>query len=377
MENSFFVEREELMVSPFGGIPQLRKSHFLNPIISSMEGPSLKLPSLPFSSESEWPLKVSFNGCRHHQNKWKKWVEIMEPVHHHVWKPVAIYEAIMGSVYKVHKNKHLIFGLAERWCCETNTFVFPWGGFSTLGGFVLLPLQSPELVEIEENLERMCRDLIGSKADNLTKWLNFFMDSGKVFEQEAFLSLWLSRFVFPGNEYDKIGKHVFPIAINLARGTRLALAPVVLASIYRDLSLLKQTMIMASSNEPNSSNGKDGDRFNNLEFSLWAPLFFVQVWAWERLLLLRPEQPRNYNMFSAVRIGRWHNVKQSGVIDVRTIIDSSGETFQWRPYALAMEGWLVPKFYNEKEEWVKVERENFDQELESFFRCLRASELVV
>ncbi|CAN4102738.1 unnamed protein product [Withania somnifera] len=389
MEDSTFDEREELMVSPFGGIPQLRKAQFLKPIVSSIEGPNLKLPSLPFSSESEWPMKVSFNGCRHHQNKWKKWVETLEPAHHDVWKAAGIYEAIMSSVYKVHTQKDLIFGLTERWCCETNTFVFPWGeatltledmmilgGFSVLGGSVLLPLQSHELVEIEENLERTRRDLIGLKADNHTKWLNFFMDSGKVFEHEAFLSLWLSRFVFPGNEYDKIGKHVFPIAVNLARGIRLALAPVVLASIYRDLSLLKQSMIMASSNEPSSSTANDGDRFNILEFSLWAPLFFVQVWAWERLLPLRPEQPRNYNMVSGVRIGRWHNVKQSSVINVRTTIDSSGETFQWRPYTLAVEGWLIPKFYNEKEEWVKVEGENFDQELESFFRCLRVSELV-
>ncbi|KAF3663914.1 putative eukaryotic translation initiation factor 2D-like isoform X1 [Capsicum annuum] len=140
------------------------------------------------------------------------------------------------------------------------------------------------------------------------------MNSQNDFEHEAFLSLWLSRFVFPGNEYNKIGKHVFPRAINLAR---------------------------------------------------------VQVWAWERLLPLRPEQVQNYDMLSGVRIDRWHNVKQMDVINVRTIIDSSGETFQWRPYALAVEGWLVPRFYKEKEEWAIVEGKNLDQELESFVRCLR------
>ncbi|MCD7450942.1 hypothetical protein HAX54_009088 [Datura stramonium] len=45
------------MVSPLGGIPQLRTTHFLKPITSFIEGPSLKLPSLPFSYEFEWPLK--------------------------------------------------------------------------------------------------------------------------------------------------------------------------------------------------------------------------------------------------------------------------------------------------------------------------------
>ncbi|XP_049343197.1 uncharacterized protein LOC125807513 [Solanum verrucosum] len=389
MKDSIFDEideREELMVSPFGGIPQMRKAHFLEPTVSSIEGPSLKLPSLPFSSEAEWPLKVSFNGCRNHQHKWKKWVEAMESVHHSVWKAAGIYEAIMGSVYKVYIDKDLILGLVERWSCETNTFVFPWGeatvsledmmvlgGFPVLGSPVLSPLQSPELVEIEENLEEARRELIGLKADNHTRWLNFFMYSGRNIEHEAFLSLWLSRFVFPGNEYDKIGTHVFPIAVNLARGMRLALAPVVLASIYRDLGMLKQTMIMVSSNEP-SSDGDDGDTFNILEFSLWAPLFFVQVWAWERLVTLQPEQPQNCNMVNGVRIGRWHNAKQVDVINVRTTIDLSGDTFQWRPYTLAVEGWLIPKFYKEKEEW--IEGKKLDQEMESFIRCLRVCELI-
>uniref|UniRef100_A0A3Q7HI82 Aminotransferase-like plant mobile domain-containing protein n=1 Tax=Solanum lycopersicum TaxID=4081 RepID=A0A3Q7HI82_SOLLC len=349
----------------------------------SIEGPSLKLPSLPFSSEAEWPLKVSFSGCRNHQHKWKKWVEAMESVHSSVWKRAGIYEAIMGSIYKVFIDKDLILGLVERWSVETNTFVFPWGeatvsledmmvlgGFPVLGSSVLSPLHSPELVETEKNLEEVRKELILAKADNHTRWLNCFMYSGSNIEHEAFLSLWLSRFVFPGNEYDKIGSHVFPIAVSLARGMRLALAPVVLASIYRDLGMLKQTMIMVSSNEQCS----DGDTFNILEFSLWAPLFLVQVWAWERLVTLQPEQPQNCNMVvSGVRIGRWHNAKQV-LINVRNTIDSSGDTFLWRPYTLAGEGWLVPKFYKENEEW--IEGKKLEQGMESFIQCLRVCELV-
>ncbi|MCD9643428.1 hypothetical protein HAX54_030894 [Datura stramonium] len=90
---------------------------------------------------------------------------------------------------------------------------------------------------------------------------------------------------------------------------------------------------MDSSNEP-SSNGDDGDRFNILKFSLWVSVFFVQVWAWERFLPLQPEQARNYNM--------------------------------WRPYALVVEGWIIPKFYNEKEQWAIIKGQNLEQELESF-----------
>ena len=64
------------------------------------------------------------------------------------------------------------------------------------------------------------------------------MKSGSRFEHEAFLVFWLSRYVF-FKDFDSVKKAVIPIAIRLARGTRISLAPAVLASIYRDLSLLK------------------------------------------------------------------------------------------------------------------------------------------
>ncbi|MCD7450941.1 hypothetical protein HAX54_009087 [Datura stramonium] len=156
-----------------------------SPIVSYIEGPSLKLPSLPLSFESEWPLKVSFNGCRHHQNKWKKWVKTMESLHH-----------------------------------------------SSL----------------------------------------------------------------------------------------------------------------------------------------------------ERLLALQPEQTRNYNMISGVRIGQWHNVKQSGPINVMTI-NSSGETFQWRPYALVVEDWIILKVselvgldYQELHRQNRVAMQfGYDQYLPKWITCLPSS----
>ncbi|CAK9180138.1 unnamed protein product [Ilex paraguariensis] len=381
-EDVILEEREEVMVSPTGGNPTLRNAHFLKPIVTSIDGPPLKLSSLSLSSESEWPLKVSFNGWRDPLLKWKTWVDRMHSLYQYVWKEAGIYEAIMGSTYKIYRNYYLVFGLAERWCWETKTFVFPWGeatitledmmilgGFSVLGAPVSKPLETQELVEIEENLKQAHKDLVKSKSQKAHhfQWINCFMGTGSKFEHVAFLSLWLSRFVFPGNGYNTVGKYVFPIAIHLARGTRIALAPPVLASLYRDLSLLKEA-ISAS-----AELGGDESENSFLALSVWAPLALVQIWGWERLPPLQPKP--NFLNFGDPRLARWHQMKKLNIGNVRLAIDSSADSFLWRPYAIAVDNWLMPKFYKEKEEWVSGNLV-WDEEFESFARCLRVCELV-
>ncbi|KAL7238794.1 hypothetical protein ACSBR2_004818 [Camellia fascicularis] len=50
-------------------------------------------------------------------------------------------------------------------------------------------------------------------------------------EHEAFLVVWLSRFVFPARPIDTIGKHVFSIAVLLASGTKITLVSAALARL--------------------------------------------------------------------------------------------------------------------------------------------------
>ncbi|CAI9760434.1 unnamed protein product [Fraxinus pennsylvanica] len=354
------------MVSPTGGLQTLRKAHFLKPSVSSIDGPPMKLPFL--TPKPKWPLEVNFNGWRDPINKWDKWVDKMESRYDSVWKKVGIYEAIMASMYKIYVDRDLIFGLAERWCSETNTFIFPWGeatvtledmlilgGFSVLGSPVSSPLDSPELVNIRNFLVRLDTNIH-------SKWLKMFMGTGSEYEHEAFLSLWLSRFVFPGNRQDKIGEQIFRTAIFLARGTRVALAPAVLASIYKDMGLLRGSMVASTQRE-------ESDSF--LVLTLWSPLCYVQVWAWERL---PPLHPRPNSMSSGeLRLARWEGLKYD-IGNVRPAINYAGETFLWRPYALALDNWSIPKFYKENEAWVVCK--DMDCVFESLARCLKVCKLV-
>ncbi|KAF7112491.1 hypothetical protein RHSIM_RhsimUnG0223800 [Rhododendron simsii] len=379
-EDRLMEEREELMVSPTGdGQPTLRMAHFLNPSLSSTEQPPLNLSPYSFSSTTSKtqtqknPLNVSFNGWREPQKNWKSWVDHMCSLHKPVWEKAGIYESILGSVYLIRKDCELVTKVAEKWCPDTNSFLFPFGeatvtledmmtlgGYSVLGDSVLTPLPpGKDLGEIREELLQARLELVRGRAKKADQggWLKKFMISGSRIEHEAFLSLWLSKFVFPSaSAYGTIGTDVFPIAILLAKGTKIALAPAVLASIYRDLSLLRKK------------------RENDVSaLTLWAPLQLVQVWIWERFPALAPH-PNPMRDGDPI-LARWHMVKKPNTGNVDLAMASSGRCFQWRPYVMAEAHQLIHKLYGETDKWVSV-RPHLVEVLESFGRCMRFAELV-
>ncbi|KAM1149980.1 hypothetical protein PS2_030298 [Malus domestica] len=388
-EESMVEEREELMVSPPGGNPFLKKSYFLKPTSqnSSIDELHFKLQalisSLPSRFEPDtWPLKVNFPGWPQlERNSWKTWVHRMAYVHQSTWKKAGIYEAVLNSTYQIRRQKGLVFGFGEKWCSETNTFIFPWGeatitledamvlgGYSVLGDSVFSPLKTTEVREINKKLVEGRKEIYWNNGQVTTQiWQNKFMNSGSEIEHEAFLVFWLCRYVFLNPPY-RIHNTVFSIAIHLARGTRIALAPAVLASIYRDLGVLKKAIV--------ESNRLDRSSDAVLDQTLKSPLQLVQVWAWERFSDLRPENP-NPLKYGEPRMARWDKVDGLEVGNLRKVLDSAGEDFLWRPYALdVVENWCLPKYYPQEEKWVLV-GPDLDDELLSFVRCLSVCELVV
>ncbi|XP_039032332.1 uncharacterized protein LOC120167362 [Hibiscus syriacus] len=349
-------EREALMVSANGGLSTRRKAHFLKPTTAiSSNG---KISELPHDHVSPKPFihglkdlseKVSFKGWRRSTQKWKTWVHNMHAKHRALWKHVGIYDAVMSSRYDVKQHKELVLCFAEKWCLGTNSLVFPWGeatitledvmicgGFSVLGESVLRPLNS-KLVEVEERLIKGRKEAArgGCVLATSKAWMDYFMGTGNELEHEAFLSLWLSNFVFVSSaSATSVRKHVFRIAIHLARGNRVALAPAVLCSIYRDLNLLKDRFsgsVVAQSNE--------------LVY-IYAPFQLVQVWVWERFPALRPT-PSSIS-HGEPRVSRWNRLKVN-----------------------------VPNFYGDEEQHVLIDsRVHLDEQIHSFARCLRGSELV-
>ncbi|KAI8537464.1 hypothetical protein RHMOL_Rhmol09G0025200 [Rhododendron molle] len=371
-------EREELMVSSTGdGNPTLRMAHFLNPSLASNDNPLHTLSPISLSSKTSKtqtqknPPNVSFKGWRNPQKRWKIWVDHMCSLHKPLWEKAGIYESIMGSVYSIKKDCELVIKVAEKWCPETNSFVFPFGeatvtlqdmmtlgGYSVLGDPVLTPLpMDTASEETREELLQARLELVrtSAKRANQGAWMKKFMKSGCRIEHEAFLSLWLSKFVFPsaaGN--NTVGNKVLPIAIHLAQGTKIALAPAVLTSIYRDLSLLRKRI-----------------EHNVSALTIWAPFQLIQVWIWERFPALGPNPNPLEN--GEPRLARWHMVKKPNIENVDFAVATSGKCFLWR--VMTGTNQLIHNLYGETEKWLSVSS-RLDEVLESFGRCVRVSELV-
>jgi len=316
MKDTTIEVREDFILSPAGDShPQLRTAHFLKPISNSIDEPSFKLN--PFSSSfsvfepKELPLKINFIGWRLTQKKWVSWVHKLKQNYESVWKKDGIFDAIMTTKCYIHKNQYLLYGVVEKWCSKTNTFVFSFGeatitleDIMVLGRYPVLDdpvftsLQDQEMKEIEEKLIIARQQLTNRKhggVANTSCWMDIFIDKGSKIEPEAFLATWLSLFVFPHKNY-LVKSSFFPIAVHLARGNPIALGPAVLASIYKDLTLFKKTIVDLSKLSVGS------DRYP-LEVTLESPFYLVQIWVWERF----------------------------GNLGVA--LDSAMDDFLWRPYA--------------------------------------------
>ncbi|XP_030522925.2 uncharacterized protein LOC115735683 [Rhodamnia argentea] len=384
MENkpTFIVEeRKELLLSPNGDAPPaLRTGHFLKPSATEPNPPPPPLFST-LSPPEKLPIGINFDNWGRPTKSWTTWVDSKESAHGLTWKRAGFYEAIKCSTFLIRKHPSLVLGLAQYWCPDTNTFVFPWGeatitledvmvlgGYSVWGSSPVLSHLRDHSGEVEMKLKRAMSEISKTTAKNAdsSKWMEKFRDSESDIEHEAFLAYWLSRFVFPRSG-NVINKRVLPTAIGLARGVRIALAPAVLARIYRELSRLKNF------SDALVSRLNDGNESDAIDLKLSGQFALVQVWAWERFgTTIRPN-PRAVHP-GKPRLGRWHKLTNLDLENVHSLMGEAGVQFKWRPYSLAVNNLVSYAFYGENENWLSLE-EDGDGELRSFAHCLMAREL--
>lgn len=385
--------RAEKMVSIKDGKPKWRIARFLLPTAQTVqEAACIPHNTLPLLSDIlphnlyQWPLKVVSKGWNCPQPKWKDWVYRLAPKFEPIWIQAGVRDAIFSSTYELRYNQEILLGLIEFWCTHTNTFVFPWGeatitledvlilgGYPLVGGDVVNPtddnLEFDRIVRLLEN----CRiDLFRNgksrkpSVDHAAWLKHFFTENGEdksgEYEHVAFLSLWLSRYVFPLLSKDVIDNHVFPIAVKLSFGTKLALGPAVLANIYRKLREVQQAFECS------------------LDGTIAVPghLQLLQIWAFERFpaLVLGPKSPMVVIGPGEPRMARWHKVHFKLNIPLVRSVLRLPDNFEWRPYAADLDNWHCRSIFYKEDEQLVFDCLSLDDELLSYVSCLRVTELV-
>lgn len=380
--STIYEARDEKMISPTDGKSLTRIARFLKPIAQTANRdagiPQIRQISQTSHSHQHYPSDAHshqqfasnlFKAWVTPQRKWKQWVERLAEKYSLVWNKTGILDAIISSTYEIRCSRNLILGLLEFWCEGTNTFVFPWGeatitledvmilgGFPVLGELVTIPL-TKELSKIEEELHQQMKEISRNNCGHARHchWIKHFMEKEMEIEHVAFLSLWLSRYVFPSST---ISKHVFRIAIHLSKGTPIALAPSVLASLYQNLRLMGEKLRHCSLESTISLGG----------FQL------LQLWAWERVHILGPNSPNKLRP-GEPRVARWHKLNFQTNVQLVQLALRLQENFRFRPYGENLKNWRHLSYYREREQMV-FHCANSDEELNSYLKCLVSSKLV-
>ncbi|RLN42304.1 hypothetical protein C2845_PM01G36710 [Panicum miliaceum] len=338
--------------------PVGRSPRFLLPRASG----GTRLPALPSQPSSpvlvlDGGIRASFDGwpAAEPLDRWGQWVAKLRPLHEPLWRELGILEGILATTYRVRRGgEGALLQLVPFWSSETNTFVFPWGEATVtledVAVLVGLPLAGESVREsLSDQLQLEDERALGAVRDLLmnqskgTGWIKYFRirqlrrpeetttaaaaggRDEEQLEHGAFLSMWLSCFVLPSPSFDAVvpGEEVIPIAVRLARGRSVALAPAALASIYSDLSALRRHFVWAKRTEA---------------LSVSAPMHILQLWVWERFPELRPSAPACIpdsagGDVPVPRAARWHDVA-GRALDPGYLhaVLAAPKVFEWRPY---------------------------------------------
>ncbi|XP_037477284.1 uncharacterized protein LOC119354658 [Triticum dicoccoides] len=360
-----------------GGAPQRRLAHVLLPI-DGAPGPPPFRPPPPPSAATAAEFRVAFRGWLGAPRHWELWVAKLRPIHERLWRELGIFDAVLASTYRIKRDASAVLHLASFWSPSTSTFVFPWGeatitleDVAVLGGFPAdgspVPAPLPHQWRPDEaalNGVRLDFNRSACKKAHHAAWMKHFLtdtDMDAVIEHASFLALWLTRFVLPGHPESTMRQSLFPLAVRMARGDRVALGPAVLASLYRDLREMKTYLVAAS------ATGGNAELLSPL--SVHAPLYILQLWMWERFPVLWDGKP-NLIKDGEPRAASWHDVsKKMNPMMIREVLNS-GKNFLWRPYTSSEHA------CKDHIGWVRGSDINEDEELISLAHCLHACELV-
>ncbi|XP_018632117.2 uncharacterized protein [Nicotiana tomentosiformis] len=208
----------------------------LSPLYPLAEGEKLLLHCVQPDSFKGKTLRSWPNVSR----TWIDWVDRVEKAKWEVWKSADIYDAIQLSKIDIPMDKTLLYAALCYWSISTNSFHFRFGmmGPTVLDIVALTGLRPHgEEVSVPLGIAESTLDFpeYGKIKECLTycKFLDVSMGAMSVTEEEhiSFLVMWLCRYLFCNSSITMV-EQCTKLALALAMGKKLALAPIVLSNLY-------------------------------------------------------------------------------------------------------------------------------------------------
>ncbi|KAL6641139.1 hypothetical protein ACP70R_019320 [Stipagrostis hirtigluma subsp. patula] len=296
----------------------------------------------------------------------------------------AISGAVAASTAAVAPDRPALSALLSLWDPATHAFRLPGGPatFSLEDALVLAGLPpsgapldralTPEeedlrtrLVVEKEKIRELHPCARAARRVSAEVWLEWFEGGGiRPGEDDelrwlGFLAYWLAFFVTPrlrprGGE---LPERAFALAARLSLGERIALGPAVVANLYADMDRIATSTV---------ANGV------GVRVDVWAPLWLLQVWMWERYTRLRPPQPKASQFpISGVRALHWSRRKMTSTLEEAAQILQNEAFFEWRPYLRNSLNWMEPKWFNKDTVFVSCRDEDKPDWLADYIAVIR------
>ncbi|CAL2233352.1 unnamed protein product [Prunus armeniaca] len=291
---------------------------------------------------------------------WSEWVddELKNPSTRDILSRAGVLEAIFASkACDIHIEVKTLRHLVRRWSTETHTFICSWGEFTPMledvANIFHLPLcgsQDPFHIALTPEdglkLETLRKGAPTSPSTSLrfSNWIQFFgnSDRDEPCRLAAFVSLWLGRFLFCDFSQDCLHGRVFPLALAIARGSMIPLAPMFLGHLYR---LLDQIQFL----EKGAAGTMAVETFVNssfLQIFLWERFKGIEVspLPYSKAESLVASDENSYMPGSLPLICRWFRRMQRKGQNFLELLDDV-EQFIFRPYCASSEGFRSMPLY--------------------------------
>ncbi|CAL8169050.1 unnamed protein product [Prunus armeniaca] len=291
---------------------------------------------------------------------WWEWVdhELRNPSTCDILSRAGVLDAIfISKACDIHIEAKMLRHVVRQWSIETHTFICSWGEFTPtledVANIFHLPLcgsQDPFRIvltpEDELKLTALRKGAPTSPSTSLrfSNWIQFFRDGNRdeLCRLAAFVSLWLGRFLFCDFSQDCLHERVFPLALAIARGSMIPLAPMFLGHLYR---LLDHIQFL----EKGAAGTMAVETFANssfLQIFLWEHFKGIEVspLPYPKARSLVASDEGSYVPNSLPLICGWSRRMQGKGQNFLELLDDV-EKFIFRPYCVSSKGFSSIPLY--------------------------------